>query len=112
MLGGALTAKQFTLMRLQYAFENLSALGSLGVGNTNAGDLETALRIPLGISVAKTQRRLGNEAETAPFEIWTQLKDFRHCPERGPIPFPRDNSRVLVLNLRLSVPQLPQQHND
>src|SRR6185503_17158563 len=55
---------------------------------------------------------LRDEAQSSPFEIGAQFKDFGHSVERAAISLPRDYTLVLVLDLLFVVIHLAQQHND
>src|SRR5271166_3662253 len=112
MFRRAFPAEQLALRWLQHALQYFPALRGLGIGDSSAGDREALLGIPLGVFVADLQGRLGDESETAPFEVGPELKDFGHRLQRGPIALPRYNSFVLILDSRLSRLELPKQHND
>ena len=51
MLRRALTAKEFTLMRLQHALQHFSTLRGFGIGHANAGNLKALFGVPFGILV-------------------------------------------------------------
>jgi DNA-binding transcriptional regulator of glucitol operon len=98
MLRRALAAKKFTLMRFQDTFQNFSALRGLWVGYADAGNLEALFGVELGVFVVDAQSRLRNESQTAPLEIWAQLKNFSHGAKRSPVAFPGDDALVLIFN--------------
>ena len=112
MLRRALTAKQFTLMRLQHAFQHFPTLRGFGIGDANAGNLEALLGIPLGVLFVDSQRRLRDEAQPAPFEIRAQLENFSHGAKRSTVALPGHDPLVLILNLAFARSQLAQQHDD
>ena len=55
MFGSALLRKQFALMRLEHAFQHLSALRRFRIGHPHSGNFEAPLRIPLGVAFADAQ---------------------------------------------------------
>lgn len=112
MFGRALVAKELALMRLQHAFEHFAALRRLRIGDSNSRNLETLLRVPFRVALAETQGRLRNKTESSPFEIRAQLENFGHGAERGTIPFPWNDSLVLILDSGLVGLQLAQHHDD
>src|SRR5580700_7230975 len=101
MLRRTLASKKFTLMRLQHAFQNLSALRGFGVGDPDAGNFKALFGIELGVFVVDAQGGLRDEAETAPLEVRTQLENFGHGLERCAIAFPGNYALVLIFNLGL-----------
>src|ERR1700683_4288773 len=111
MLRRALASKEFTLMRLQHALQNLSTLRGFGVGDSDAGDFEALLRVEFGVLVVDAQCGLRDEAEAAPFEVGTQLENFRHGFEGGAIAFPGNYALVLIFDFGLACLQLAQKHN-
>lgn len=58
MLGRALASKEFTLMRLEYALQDLSTLRGFGIGHANSRHLEALFGVELGVLVVDAQRRL------------------------------------------------------
>ena len=99
MLRRTLTAKEFTLMRLQHAFQHFPTLGGFGIGDSDAGNLKALFRIPFSVLVVDTQCGLRDESQTAPLKIRAQLKNFGHRPQGCVVAFPGNYTFILILNL-------------
>src|SRR5260370_51098 len=62
MLRGALTAKKFTLVRLQHALQYLTTLRGFRIGHANAWNLEALFGVKFGVFVVDAQGRLRNKS--------------------------------------------------
>ena len=112
MLRRALLAEQFALRRFQDAFEHLSALCGLGIGDARVGYGIAPLCIPGGVGVADAQCRLRDEAEAAPFKVGAEFEDFGHDFQGGVIAFPWNDALVLIFNFGFAGLELPEKHHD
>src|ERR1700685_2823781 len=112
MLGGTLFRKKLALMRLEHALQNLSALRRLGVGHAHAGNFEALPRTPRRVAVADAQRRLGDESQSSPFKVRTQLENLRHRAKRGAVSFPWHHALVLIFYPGLARLELPKDHHN
>src|SRR5215469_9147262 len=108
MLRRALTTEQLALMRFQDTFQHFSALSRLWIGDANPRNAKALLGIPLRECVAHPKSGLRDKTETSPLEVRPQLENFAHGSQRRPVPLPRDDSLVLVLDLRFARLELPQ----
>ena len=78
MLWGALTSKQLALMWLEHSLQYLATLSGFRIRDANSGNAKTLLGIPFRKFVAHSQCRLGDETESSPLEVRSQLENLSH----------------------------------
>src|SRR5579862_8056898 len=108
MLRRALFAKELALRGLEHALQHFSALRGFRIRHAHPWNFEALLCVPLGIALTDAQSRLRNEAQAPPFEVRAQFKDISHRPQGSAIPFPRNHTLILVLDLGFALMKLPQ----
>src|SRR2546430_11126746 len=99
-------AEDLALPGLDDALQDLAALAGLGVGDTDAGDLEDLLGVELRVLRPHLEGRVGDEAKAPPLEVRTQFHDLVDHLEGLEVAVPGDDPRVLVLHLAPPVPEL------
>src|ERR1700728_2137191 len=74
--------------------------------------MEASLGIPFSIFVPNAKRRLRDEAKAAPFEVRAKLEGFGHSAQRSAIPFPWNDTLVLIFNFGFAFLKLGQKHHN
>ena len=87
-------------------------MARLRVGDAHAWYGEDPLGIEGGVALAHLQGRVGDEAQTPPFEVRPELHDLVDDLQRLGVAVPGHHPAVLVLHLRPLLAQLLQEHVD
>src|SRR5215213_5878552 len=110
MLGRASRAEDLALPGLEDAFEDLSALAGLRVGDAHARYGVAQLGVEVCVGIRELEGRLGYKAHPPPLEVRAKLEDLGHAPQGREIALPGHDPAVLVLDLATSFVYLAHEH--
>ena len=105
-------AEQPAVGRLLGAAQDRRAVAGLVALGRDIGFVEAALGIERREFILEAERRIGDVAEAAPFEVAPQLEDARHRLLGAQIAVAGDRADILVLDLGAALVELAHQHQD